>query len=167
MRKSFAFLAGNSNNTIRFLVCLVILALAEGCAATPQQTVPSPVYSDSASQSAVKAGVQAIANCAGEQTLAKLESRAPDYSRARESLAGALAVLQPGKINPGRPEYERIALYFSGALEGMDRIILGQKENDQAGEALGWKIFDQSTQDLLLMLEPYAGPAAKGRARGQ
>lgn len=133
--------------------------------AAPPHPLPSrlcsTVYSDSDSQAAIKAGAQAIADCTREQTLAKLENRPANYIKARESLAGALVKLQPGKVNPAKPEYERVAACFETALAGIDRIIDGQKQGDEQMEATGWAIFDQSASELLLVLEPHA--AAGGR----
>ncbi|MEN6446122.1 MAG: hypothetical protein ABFD70_00075 [Syntrophaceae bacterium] len=139
------------------------MALAFGCAATPKQkTVPFPVYTDSACQAAIATGSQAIADVSLENVIAKMENRPADFTRARQSLAKALTMLQPGKVNPSKPQYERIAVCFGMALEGVDRIITGRKEGDQTVEGLGWKIFDQSTSELLLVLEPRTA-AAGGR----
>ncbi len=169
MQKDFEFLAGISNNRMRILICLVVMSLAAGCASTPapKQTVPNPVFSDSDSRAAVEDGAQAIADCTREQTLAKLENRPANYSKARERLAGALIKLQPGKVSPSKPEYERIAVCFETALAGIDRIIDGQKQGDEYMEATGWKIFDHSAAELLLVLEPHAGAGTKtpGRTR--
>lgn len=166
MQNDFEFLAGNLSNRMRLLICLVVMALAAGCASTPtpKQTVPNPAYSDSDSRAAVKAGAQAIADCTKEHTLAKLENRPADFAEARERLAGALAMLRPGKVSPATPEYERIAVCFETALAGIDRVIDGQVQGDEYMRATGWKIFDQSASELLLVLEPYTG-AAKGPGR--
>lgn len=169
MQKDFGFLAGSLNNRMRILICLAVLALAAGCAATPapRQTVFPPVYSDSDCQAAVRAGAQAMADCSREHTLAKLENRPADYARAREIIAGAAATLHPARMNPAKPEYERIAVCFETVLTGIDRVMAGQRAGDQTEEAIGWEIFDQSAGELLLMLEPYAGSGAKGQGRGR
>jgi len=162
MQKDYELLAGNLNNRMRILVCLFVMALAFGCAATPKQTVPFPVYTDGACQAAIATGSQAIADVSLENVIAKMENRPADFTKARQSLANALTRLQPGKVNPSKPEYERVAVCFEMALEGVDRIIIGRKEGDQTVEGLGWKIFDQSTSELLLVLEPRTA-AAGGR----
>lgn len=164
MHRDFGFLAGNSNNRMRTLVCLVVLALIAGCATTkaPKQTVFAPVYSDSDCQAAVRAGVQAMADVSSEQVFAKIENRPANYAKAREGLAGALTKLQPGKVSPAKPEYERIAVYFQTALEGVDRIMAGQAQGDDTAQAVGWEVFDRSAGELLLVLEPYAGAGVKG-----
>jgi hypothetical protein len=162
MQKDFELLVGNLNNRMRIFICLVVMALAAGCATIPKQTVPFPTYSDSTCQAAIKTGAQAISDCSREHILAQMETRPANYTKARESLASALAALQPGKVNPARPEFERIAMCFETALTGVDRIIIGQKEADQTAEAIGWKILDQSAGELILVLEPYAGPT-RGR----
>ncbi len=150
------------NNCIRIVVCLAVLALAAGCATTPKQTVPYPAYSDSDCQAAVKAGALAMTDFSREHTLAQMENRQADYTKARESLANTLAVLEPGKVSPAKPKYERIAVCFETALSGIDHVVAGQRAGDQGEEALGWEIFDQSAGELLLVLEPHANTAAQG-----
>ena len=164
MHRDFEFLAGNSNKYIRILVCLAVVALIAGCATTkaPKQTVFVPVYSDSDCQAAVRAGAQAMADFSAEKGLAKIENRAPNYLKARADLEGALARLGPGKVSPVKPEYERAAVYFQAALEGMHRIVIGQEGGDETAEAVGWEIFERSAGELLLVLEPYASAGLKG-----
>jgi hypothetical protein len=165
MRKSCEYSAGKY--CILIVGCLALTALVSGCASAPKapkQTVFPPAYSDSSCQAAVKAGALAMADCSRERVVAKLENRAPDYAKAREGLAGALAALQPGKVSPSKPEFERVALCFEKALAGMDRVMAGQKQGDQEAQSLGWEMFDQSAGDLLLALEPHAGAAVKSPA---
>ncbi len=46
---------------------------------------------------------------------------------------------------------------FETALEGIDRIIdWPEGKGSSTMEAIGWEIFDQSTGELLLVLEPHA-----------
>lgn len=160
MQPCFVHLTGSLNNRIRILICLAVLALAAGCASTPKQTVPYPVYSDSDCRAAVKAGAEAMIDCSREHALAHMENRAADYTKARSALAGALAVLHPARLNPAKPEYERIAVFFEASLSAVDRIVAGSEQGDREAEALGWEIFDQSAQELLLVLEPHAKAAA-------
>lgn len=167
MHKDFELSAGNSNSRIFIFVCLAVLALITGCATTkaPKQTVFAPVYSDSDCQAAIREGARAMAECSYERTLSKLENRPADYTKARDRLNAALAKIEPGKLSPAKPEYERIAQCYETALDGIERIIIGASGGDEAAEAIGWEVFNQSAGDLLLVLEPYASAGVKGPVR--
>jgi len=95
-----------------------------------------------------------MADCSREHVLAKMENRPANYAKARESLASALAMLKPGKVNPAKPRYERAAVCFEMALTGVDRVITSLKDGDEHAEAIGWEVFDQSASELLLVLGP-------------
>jgi hypothetical protein len=47
-----------------------------------------------------------------------------------------------------------MALHFETALAAMDRIILAEKIQDEQSAAIGWVMFDQSLNALLLALAP-------------
>ena len=160
MRTHFA-----GNNRIIICVCLGILALAAGCATTPKQTVWAPVFLENESRAVLQAGALAMSECSRERVQARLENRTADYAKARGDLAGALVRLQPAKQSSTKPQYERAALCFETALAGVDRVIVAQKAGDEDKEALGWEMFDQSAEDLLLVLEPYARAELKNPAK--
>lgn len=159
--------AGNNRITVTVWVCLGVLALAAGCASAPRQTVWAPVFQEDECRAALKAGALAMTECGREQVQARLDNRTPDYAKARERLAGALAVLQPVKQSSTKPQYERAALCFETALAGVDRVIAARKAGDEDMEAVGWEMIDQSSGDLLLALEPYASAGAKSPAKAQ
>lgn len=155
------------NNLIAVCVWLGIFALTGGCAATPKQTVWAPVYHENECRAALKAGACAMSECSREQVQARLENRTADYAKARENLAGALARLQPLNQSGAKPQYEQAALCFETALAGIDRVIAGRKAGDDDKVALGWEMFGQSAQNLLLVLEPYARAEVKYPAKVQ
>lgn len=136
--------------------CLGLVLAAAGCGARPRYApapVPVPVFAPEESRVAVRSGARALADLRGERARANLGSRAPDYAKAREELSRSLAALQPAKLSPKKPELERAAVCLETALAAIDEVIAARGADDPRAEEVGWEMFDQSAQALLLVLE--------------
>ena len=145
----------------RRAICLCVMALFVGCAASTSQVVQAPVFYPEDCQVAIRSGTRALADFSREQVTAARDGRMPDYSKARSDLARALVTLQPAKQNPSKPEYERAAVYLETAQDAMDRIIIAQGKRDQDMAAIGWEMLDQSARSLLLVLDSQKTSAGK------
>ena len=129
---------------------LFVLAAIAGCSGKPRRTVPAPVYSDRASQAAIQAGALALVDCRREHLQARLAGRPADFSAARGQLAAALVHLEPARLDPTKPQYERAAAGLAMSLVALDRIIAAHKTGDAEAEALGWDLFDRAVEALML-----------------
>lgn len=146
-------------------ICLCVMALFVGCAATKPQVVQAPVFHAADGQTALRSGTRALADFSREQVSAVRDGRKPDYSKSRGDLARAVGMLQPARLSPSKPEYERAAICFETALAAMDRIIVAQGKRDQDMAAIGWEMLDQSTKSLLLALDSQPATADGATSR--
>ncbi|MBU1244851.1 hypothetical protein KJ612_16755 [Myxococcota bacterium] len=135
-----------------FAAGLFVLAAIAGCSGKPRRTVPTPVHSDRATQAAIQAGALALVDCRREHLQARLAGRPADFSRARGQLAEALVQLEPARLDPAKPQYERAAAGLAMSLEALDRIIAARGAGDADEEALGWDLFDRAVESLMLAL---------------
>lgn len=142
------------NCFFQILLSSGLMLVLASCAATRPPSISAPAYVDKNCQTAISAGVRALADFRREQVLTARENRLANYTGAREDLARALSSLRPATERPGMPEYERHALCFETALAAMDNIIAAGRNKDPHAEDVGWEMFYQSVSDLLLMLEP-------------
>lgn len=131
---------------------LFVFAATAGCSGQPRQTVPAPVYSNRTSQAAIQAGALALVDCRREHLQARLEGRPADFTKVRGQLAGALVQLEPARLDPAKPQYERAAAGLESSLVALDRIIAARKAGDDDAEALGWDLFDRAVETLMLAL---------------
>jgi len=97
-------------------------------------------------------GAQALADFSRENVQARLQRRPADFTQARDRLAKALDLLQPARLDPARPQYERAAAALESSLAAQDGIIAARKAGDADGEALGWEHFERAVEALMLAL---------------
>jgi hypothetical protein len=139
------------------IVCLVSL-LAAGCAgAKPRPASPPPVLSEQDAKSAIRAGVQSLADFRRARFEAESQRRPPDFAPARKALEDTLAVLRPSGGALGPVELEGVVLALETARDAMDGIIAATANGDARSEAVGWEMFDQSVGAIILTAKPVQG----------